>query len=105
MKRQTLRKKLAKELNIAPSTISSYVQNTREPDFETLKKIAIYFSVSIDYLLSMQNDTNEYMEDELLRVFHSMDEIQREVYVEQGKAIINISNKYNAEQINSTENS
>lgn len=53
----------------------------------------------------MQNDTNEYMEDELLRVFHSMDEIQREVYVEQGKAIINIRNKYNAEQINSTENS
>ena len=30
-------KQLAKELNIAPSTVGSYIQNTREPDFDTLK--------------------------------------------------------------------
>ena len=40
-------KELASQLNIAPSTVSSYVQNTREPDFTTLKSLAIYFSVSI----------------------------------------------------------
>ena len=33
-------KELASHLNIAPSTVSSYVQNTREPDFVTLKLIA-----------------------------------------------------------------
>ena len=36
-------KELASHLNIAPSTVSSYVQNTREPDFVTLKLIAKYF--------------------------------------------------------------
>ena len=44
-------KELASHLNIAPSTVSSYVQNTREPDFITLKSIAQYFNVSIEYLL------------------------------------------------------
>ena len=32
-------KSLAAKLNLAPSTLGSYVQNTREPDFELLKKI------------------------------------------------------------------
>ncbi len=36
-------KQLAKELNIAPSTVGSYIQNTREPDFDTLKSIAGFF--------------------------------------------------------------
>lgn len=101
--RNITQKELSKELNIAPSTISCYVQNTREPDFETLKKIAFYFRVSVDYLLSVKNETSGYMEDELLRVFHSMNNIQRETFVEQGKAIISISNKYNNEQRNTDE--
>jgi transcriptional regulator with XRE-family HTH domain len=32
------------------------VRNNREPDFETLKKIAGYFHVSIDFLLSYSMD-------------------------------------------------
>ena len=31
--RNLTQKELAKQLNIAPSTMGSYVQNTREPDF------------------------------------------------------------------------
>ena len=31
--RDMTQKDLAKQLNIAPSTLGSYVQNTREPDF------------------------------------------------------------------------
>ena len=49
--REITQKELARQLNIAPSTVGSYVQNTREPDFSTLKLIAQYFDVSIDYLL------------------------------------------------------
>jgi len=44
-------KQLAKDLNIAPSTLGNYIQNLREPDFELLKKVAAYFQVSTDYLL------------------------------------------------------
>ena len=49
--RSMTQKELAHHLNIAPSTVGSYVQNTREPDFSTLKSLAAYFHVSIDYLL------------------------------------------------------
>ena len=49
--RDMTQKELAAKLNIAPSTMGSYVQNTREPDFATLKSIAKFFNVSIDYLL------------------------------------------------------
>ena len=31
--RNMTQKELAQQMNIAPSTIGSYVQNTREPDF------------------------------------------------------------------------
>lgn len=35
--RNLTQKELAKQLNIAPSTMGSYVQNTREPDFSTFE--------------------------------------------------------------------
>ena len=49
--RDITQKELARQLNIAPSTLGSYVQNVREPDFSTLTLLADYFDVSIDYLL------------------------------------------------------
>mgnify|MGYP000441238564 CR=1 FL=1 len=49
--RDITQKELAKKLNIAPSTLGSYVQNVREPDFATLKMFANFFDVSTDYLL------------------------------------------------------
>jgi transcriptional regulator with XRE-family HTH domain len=50
-------KDLAQALGLSSkSTITNYEQNDRDPDYETLIKIAKYFEVSIDYLLG-QNDT------------------------------------------------
>ena len=43
-------KQMAADLNIAASTLGNYIQNSREPDHETLKRIADYFDVSMDYL-------------------------------------------------------
>ena len=45
---------VAKEIGVLQSTYCYYEQGTREPDFNTLKKIASFFDVSIDYLL--END-------------------------------------------------
>ena len=42
---------LSKILKISPSSIGMYEQGRREPDSTTLKKIATFFDVSIDYLL------------------------------------------------------
>ena len=45
-------KELAQALGLSSkSTITNYEQNDRDPDYETLIKIAKYFEVSIDYLL------------------------------------------------------
>ncbi len=90
-------KELASQLNIAPSTVSSYVQNTREPDFTTLKSLAIYFSVSIDYLLGcLTNKASSRQEDELLRVFRSLTAEQKEVCIEQCKVFVRLNQKARA---------
>ena len=44
-------KDLAPKLCLSASTLSNYAQGIREPDYDTLRRIADYFGVSIDYLL------------------------------------------------------
>lgn len=56
-------KKLGKNLGLAESTISLYETGKRQPDFETLSKIAEYFNVSVDYLLGNSDIRNPYKED------------------------------------------
>lgn len=48
--KNVLSKDLAKDLNITESKLSYYM-NGKEPNFETLVKIADYFNVSTDYLV------------------------------------------------------
>lgn len=87
--RNLTQKKVANDLNIAPSTMGGYVQGSSEPDFETLKRIAEYFNVSADYLLSMKSiNCSSSSEDELLRVFRSLTNEQQRIYIEQGKVFI-----------------
>lgn len=57
-KKKVYQKDLANYLHISPSTIGMYEQGRREPDNITLKLIANYFDVSIDYLLD--NEDNIY---------------------------------------------
>lgn len=49
------REDLANALSITYSALSKYETNVRFPDKETLKNIAIYFKVSLDYLLGRTN--------------------------------------------------
>lgn len=93
-------KQFANDLNIAPSTIGGYVQGVSEPDFETLKRIALYFNVSADYLLGIQeNKTNSLAEVELLRVFRSMTNEQQQLFIEQGKVFTKANNKLKARKM------
>ena len=89
-------KQLAKELNISASALGNYVQNTREPDYKTLTKIADYFQVTIDFLLnhSYQNRLT-HNEELLLNIFRTLSVEQQELYLEQGKLFINFNKKYN----------
>ncbi len=91
--RNLTQKQVAKDLNIAPSTMGGYVQGSSEPDFETLKRLARYFDVTTDYLLNIHTDkSNNYMEDELLRVFRSMTAEQQNLFIEQGKVFVKANN-------------
>lgn len=53
-------KEVANALNIPPNTFCQYENNRREPDFETLKKIADYFNVSTDVLLGRKAHDPDY---------------------------------------------
>lgn len=46
-------KDFAKKLGIPASTLNSYIKNTRQPDFELVKKIASELDVSLDYLFDV----------------------------------------------------
>lgn len=90
-------KQLAEQLNISASALGNYVRNTREPDFETVKKFAAYFDVSLDFLLDFQQCKKETPYDEqLLHIFHSMTEEQQEIFIEQGLVFIKHNNKKKA---------
>ena len=92
--RNMTQKELAQQMNIAPSTIGSYVQNTREPDFATLKLLAGYFDVSIDYLLDYSSgETENHQEDEMLRIFRSLTEEQKNICIEQCRVFVCMKQK------------
>lgn len=45
-------KQLAAHLHLSRSTVAGYETKNHQPDFETLQKLARYFDVSIDFLIS-----------------------------------------------------
>lgn len=51
-KKNITQEQLAVDLNVAKSTIGMWENNRREPDLETINKIAAYFRVPTDYLAS-----------------------------------------------------
>jgi len=82
-------KQLADDLNISASAVGNYVRNNREPDFETLKEFAKYFHVSTDYLLNFQSGLHDDFRDQMvLQIFHSLTEDQKDLYMEQGKLFV-----------------
>ncbi len=87
--RDMKQKDVAASLNIAPSTLGSYLQGVREPDFTILKSIANFFQVSIDYLLDNRPvKAASPLENELLRIFRSLSPEQQRICVEQCRVFL-----------------
>lgn len=59
---------LSRRLGISRAALSHYEKNRREPDFETLTKLADIFNVSIDYLVGRTNNPGSLL-DEDVRAF------------------------------------
>lgn len=51
---------LGKILNVSKPTVSRYEANTNEPNTDTLKKLAEFYDVSVDYLLGRTDMRNPY---------------------------------------------
>ena len=87
-------KQLATELLMATSTLNSYVRNQSEPDFETLKHLAAYFHVSIDFLLDYQSgQPASHDEETLLQIYRQLPPGHRKIFLEQGKVLAKLARK------------
>lgn len=71
---------IAEKFSVAQNTVSSWENGKRDPDTDTVKKIAAFFDVSIDYLLGVSDIKNAPSEEdaglsaeeaELLELFRS----------------------------------
>lgn len=87
-------KQLAESLDISPSTLGNYIQGLREPDYNTLIRIADHFHVTTDFLLNHSYEHKFTHEEELLiHIYRSLTKDQREFYLEQGKIFIRQNRK------------
>jgi len=55
-------KDVGRELGIKDSTLSGYVTGRREPTIQSLIKFAVYFDVTVDYLIGHSDIRNPYMD-------------------------------------------
>lgn len=73
--RKMTQQELSRALQISPSAIGMYETGRRSPDYETLKKIARLFNVSVDYLLGNETRGSNLSSDEmdLVRGYRRLD--------------------------------
>lgn len=85
---------LANTIGVSQQSINKYENHDVEPDISTLKAIAEFFNVSIDFLVGFnESKTDLNKESELLRLFGMMNAEEQNLFIEQGKVIIKLNNK------------
>lgn len=62
-------KAFSMKLGVSQSTVGMWESKKREPNFETAKKIADFFNVSVDYILGRTNDANYVDPDDELNEY------------------------------------
>ncbi|AKL94981.1 putative phage repressor [Clostridium aceticum] len=58
-------RELAKLLSLSPSTVAMYETGQRKPDSDTLKVLADFFNVTIDYLLGRSDIKNPKIDNKI----------------------------------------
>lgn len=85
-KRGLSEKEAASHLGVSRATVSAYEHNIKSPSLEVLKKMAILYHSSIDFMLGLENRTNffiddltEHQQEMILNIVNMLrDEFQRE---------------------------
>lgn len=62
---------VAEKIGVKNNTLSSYEADKRQPDYDTLQKIADFFEVSIDYLLGRASDSSIHQDSSGINVAFS----------------------------------
>lgn len=55
---------LAQKIDVARTTYAMYEQGNREPDYETIQRIANFYDTTTDYLLGLTENPNKVRKDE-----------------------------------------
>ena len=50
----------AKDFKVSQPKISKWENRVNDPKFEDLMKIAVYFNVTVDYLMGFSDEENKY---------------------------------------------
>ena len=86
--------KLADDLNVAQNTISNWENGTREPNSDMLKKLALYFGVSIDFLVGYKaQDGKDYQSFNEIEEAHIVKEEQPDYKTEIDELIETLRNR------------
>lgn len=98
--RNIKQKDLSAELNFAYSTLNGYVTQHRQPDLQTLVRLARYFDVSTDYLLGLSSEkkpapsTLNPAKGALIHLYRSLVPERQELLIEQAKFYQSLSMKH-----------
>lgn len=87
---------MATDFNSSPQVLNNYENGKRQPDFDTLIKLADYFGVSVDYLIGRTGASSAPFgtaasplteeENELLQYWRLMDNVERRAVLDTAKA-------------------
>ena len=91
-----LRKKLSQEevarhIGITRSAYSHYEINNRQPIYETLIKLSVFFQVSLDYIIGGESIREEQMTAdtlEVIQLFNTMNKDQRKQSISKMREMI-----------------
>ncbi|MEF3302265.1 helix-turn-helix domain-containing protein [Paenibacillus sp. GYB003] len=72
-KRGLTQEELSVKLGISRAALSHYETNRREPDYDTLRNIANFFDVSLDFLLGRTNDPQSVLDQEIREFVDSLE--------------------------------
>lgn len=87
--RELTQRQLAKDLHIVPSALNGYIKGHRQPDHETIIRMAEYFDVSTDYLLGVTSlkrasqEIQDVREGNLLGIYRSLQPENQDLLMEQ----------------------
>jgi len=93
LRKSISQEEVARQIGITRSAYSHYEINNRQPVYETLKKLAVLFNVSLDYIIGGEQSTKadpQVMPEalEIIRILNNMDQDKRKQSIAKMMAVI-----------------